>query len=108
MASLMPLQRSVTPWKVNTKRIIRGDVSVFLCILYDLFRMFYVVSVFRHHLRFDPSVRRSSCPLWITLALSSPLCSKVIGWDCTGEPLRMKKGLPVAVVRCDLLKMFLT
>lgn len=47
-----------------------------------------LVCLFRHLLRFVPSVRTSSCPLWITPALSSPQCSKVIGWDCTGESIR--------------------
>lgn len=94
MASLMPLQRSVTPWKVNRKWIISDDIRDIMWHVLRvcaLLAMFHVVSVFRRLLRFDLSVRMSSCPLWITPALSSPLCSKVIGWDCTGESLRCKK-----------------
>lgn len=51
----------------------------------DVSSLVYSVGVFRLLLRFDPSVRTSSCPLWITLGLSSPQGSKVIGWDFTGE-----------------------
>lgn len=46
------------------------------------------VCVFRLLLRFDPSVRTSSWRLWITPGRSWPQGLKVIGWDCTGEPLR--------------------
>lgn len=90
MASLMPLQRSVTPWKVT------GSGSPVMSAVWGG-HLVDSVCVLRLLLRFDPSVRKSSCPLWITPGLSSRQCSKVIGWDCTGESFRCVQ---------DVLKVF--
>lgn len=78
MASLMPLQRSVTPWKVS------GQSRCVMMTMSSSHSDPVCVCMFRLHPRSVRSVRTSSWPPWTKQVLSSPPCSEVIGWACTG------------------------